>query len=545
MLQKTKTFIMSHKIISGIIFIILVVGIYLIFFKNKTSGETQYVTETVSKGSITTNVTGTGQVEASDTIDLSPKTTGDITSVRVSVGQSIKKGTLIATLDSSDAKMALLNAQINLNNLTKGPDSLTLLQKQNGLTDAYNSGWNTVSSFIDDMAVMVSDLDNIYSGNGYLSYRNTISLTEDGKDKVTLGDNSHYDAKKSIDKVTQLYKSLSRSSSQQEISDLISESYASSLIISNAIKNTQTAFNFVVEDLNSENDSNTSTTRANITSWLTSSNSYVNSLLGAVNSIKENTQSLADTLTGSDSLDIESARLSLQSKQDAYNGTFVYTPFDGVIATLTAQVGQPSGSSIGTIITQKKLATISLNEVDIAKIKLGQKAILTFDAIDGLSITGEVAEIDSVGTVSQGVVSYNVQISLDVDDARVKPGMSVSVTIITDSAQDVIVVPSSAIKTQNGVSYVETFNSPLAPVAIGAQGSPSVTLPTQTEVTVGLVGDTSSEITSGLKEGDIIVTKTIIGTATATKSTTPSILNAVGGGGNRAGAGTGGAAFRQ
>lgn len=56
MLQKTKLFIVSHKIISGIILVLVIVSAYFLFFKNKTSGEVQYITETVSKGSITTNV---------------------------------------------------------------------------------------------------------------------------------------------------------------------------------------------------------------------------------------------------------------------------------------------------------------------------------------------------------------------------------------------------------------------------------------------------------------------------------------------------------
>lgn len=535
MIQKIKTTILSHKIITGIILILIVSGAYFFIFKNKTSGETLYVTSTVKKGSVLVSVTGTGQVEASDTINLNPQTAGDITYVGVKVGESVAKGKLLVSVDSRDAEMALLSAQNSLAKLIKGPDPLTLLQKENGVTDSYNNGWNTVSTFINDMTIMVSNLENIYGGDGYLGYKNTSGLSSSGRTKVVLGENSFYDAKDSIDKTTKLYKSLSRTSSQEEIKNLIDTAYESSKVMSNAIKNTQTAFNYVVDDLNYGNNSETTTTQNNINSWLDSSNNYVNSLLGAINNIKESVISLNDTITGTDPLDIQSAELTVQSKQDAYNGCFIYAPFDGVIATLTAQVGEPSGSSIGTLITKQKLATISLNEVDIAKIKLGQKATLTFDAIDGLTITGVVAEIDSIGTVSQGVVSYDIKISLDVNDDRIKPGMSVSASIITDMAQDVLVVPNSAVKTQNGISYVQTFASELAPIANGAQGSPSAVLPSQVEVGIGLVDDTSTEIISGLKEGDIIVTKTIASTTTA-KTTTPSILNAVGG--NRATAGT-------
>ena len=63
---------------------------------------------------------------------------------------------------------------------------------------------------------------------------------------------------------------------------------------------------------------------------------------------------------------------------------------------------------------------------DFLTIKVGDKATLTFDAVTDLSISGQVAEIDTVGTVSQGVVSYALKIAFDTQDTRVKPGMTVS-----------------------------------------------------------------------------------------------------------------------
>ncbi len=528
MLQKIKIFIGSHKIIIGVAGILLIVGAYFLF-RNKAIGETRYVTEVVKKGNVSVTVTGTGQVEASNTIDLKPKNTGDITYVGVKAGEVVKKGRLIANVDSRDAKIALQNAQISLAKLTKGPDTLTLLQKENSLDESYDNGWNTVSSFITDMTLLVGNLENIYNNDGYLGYNNISSLSSTGKTKVNLAESNYYDAKKSVEEISKLYKSLSRSSGRDEIDELIKKSYESSKIIANAVKNTETAFNYVVEDLEYENNSDTISTRADVTSWMSSSNNYVNNLLSSINNIKEGTQSLKDTVAGPDELDIRSAELSLQSKQYAYNDCFIYAPFDGVVATLTAKVGESSGSSVGTLITKQKLATISLNEVDIAKIKLGQKVDLTFDAIEDLTITGEVAEIDSIGAVSQGVVTYNIKISFDLDDDRIKPGMSVSATIITDNAEGVIAILSSAIKNLRGENYVEIFDSPLTKTAFKTQGSTSITLPKQVKVEIGLVGDINTEIISGLKEGDIIVTKTIIGSTVTAQPTTPSILNAVGG----------------
>jgi HlyD family secretion protein len=202
----------------------------------------------------------------------------------------------------------------------------------------------------------------------------------------------------------------------------------------------------------------------------------------------------------------------------------VPAPFSGTIASVPVQKGDnvSSGTTVATIITSQQVATISLNEVDIAKIQLGQKATLTFDAVADLKITGKVAQIDSIGTVSQGVVNYNVKISFDTTDERIKPGMSVSAAIITNIKQDVLIAPNSAVKNQNGSAYVEMFDNALPAPLAGVQGSPSATPPRQQDVTVGISNDTSTEIISGIKEGDEIVTKTIL--PTTTTMTAPSIF---------------------
>ncbi|MFA6386585.1 MAG: HlyD family efflux transporter periplasmic adaptor subunit [Candidatus Paceibacterota bacterium] len=531
LIQKIKSFISNNKFWSIAILIAIIVIFYFLFFKNKTSTETRYVTNVVSNGSVITSVSGSGQIESSDTVDINAKASGDVISVPVKVGQEVRRGQLIASIDSRDARIALETAQLSLDKL-KTPNTLSVLQKENSTAKAYDDSWNNVSSFVVDMQTIVTGMDSL--NNGYLGYQNKMLLGKAGKSKLDLSEKAYWDAKNSLDSTVSFYKTLSRSSSNSDIEKLTSEALDTAKVISNAVKLTQASFDYTTNDLDQSGTTATATNQEDLTSWTTSVNSYVNSITSSLNSIEEGKQSLADTLSPADPLDLRQSQLNVETKQNAYNDCFVRAPFDGIIATLTAKVGQSASGSIGTLIAKQKIVKIALNEVDIAKIKLGQKATLTFDAIDGLTITGKVDGIDSVGIVSQGVVTYNVLISLDVDDDRVKPGMSVSATIITDTATDVIAVPNSAIKSQGGTSYVEVFDAPLAAATAGVQGSVSGTLPRQVDVTIGLADDTSSEIISGLKVGDIIVTKTIKGTATTvTKSTTPSILGAVSGGGPR------------
>lgn len=228
------------------------------------------------------------------------------------------------------------------------------------------------------------------------------------------------------------------------------------------------------------------------------------------------------------------AQTQVQNAQIAYDNNILKAPFDGQVAQLNSQVGdQVTGSTnIGTVVSQQSLAVISLNEVDVSKIKAGDKATMTFDAIDGLTITGTVAEIDNIGTVSQGVVSYSVKISFDTEDSRVKPGMSVNVSIITDVQADVLAVPSSAVQAQGSQSYVQVLDPKQTQSTTGQTGVSASVPPSRVIVETGASDDTYTQITSGsLNEGDSVVTQTI--NPTATKSTAASATSAlrIGGGG--------------
>ena len=529
MIQKIKNFVLTHKVLSIIILIVIVVGVYFLLKKNANT-ETHYVTEIVKSGSIQTTVTGTGQIEASNTITLNAKASGDITSVNVSAGQAVTKGQLIATVDSRDAKVALETAKIALDKLTN-PNSLTVLQKDNSFTKSYNDGFDTVSSYVTDTTSMIDEVNAIYdTSSGFLGNSNITNTDGIVRNRVNTAEDSFYQAKKSFDNIVKTYKGLSRSSSNDDIEKLVADAYDSAKLMSLAMKNTEGAFNYLVDSLDNPNDSTVTSNRTNISSWVSNTNNYVSNLLSAKNGINESQASI------SDNSDIRSAQLSVQTKQDAYNDCFITAPFDGIVATLTAKVGEPSGSSIGTLITKQKVATVSFNEVDIASIKLGQKANLTFDAIPDLTINGVVSEIDSVGTVSSGVVTYDVKISLNEDNASIKPGMSVNAEIITNYKDNILKVSSSAVKTKNGTSYVEMFATPL-PNSSNSTGAVSPILPKQQEVVTGLSDDTSTEIVFGLNEGDQIISKTIAGTATTKATTAPSILSSIGGkaaSGNRA-----------
>jgi HlyD family secretion protein len=212
------------------------------------------------------------------------------------------------------------------------------------------------------------------------------------------------------------------------------------------------------------------------------------------------------------SLSASSASLDFALQQA--NKRNVMSPINGTVNAVNIKNGDNLGASssnhvapiiVGDLNTLK--AQVQVNEVDIPNVQMGQKATLTFDALPNFTAIGKVEKMDSLGTTTQGVVTYNITIALDSLDQRIKPDMSVTAEIITQVKQDVVIIPLSAVKTQNGSSYVQVLNGQT---------------PDQVPVNVGISNTNSAEITSGIRAGDNVVTQTINSSSASTASTSSS-----------------------
>jgi len=537
--KKTKSYIVTHKTISVIILIVIVLISYWGYKKiTNTSGETRYITSKVEKGTIIVSVTGTGQVSASNQIEVKSKASGDVIYIGVQNGQKVNTGTLIAQLDSKEAQKTVRDAEASLESAKISLEKFKLQNSDENmnadLLKAYDDGFTTVSNAFLDLPSIMTGLENLFSESLLSDNAARVSsdITRDYRDQAEV---LYYTANTAFNKTRINFRKLDRNSEKMDIENIINETYETSKLISDAIKSTRNFVDYLAE--NSNSDSAYTSFQNTLSGYTNTINEHTSNLL----SITTNIKNYKDAFTTTD-LDLQSSELSVKQKENALQDAkdklddyYVRASFGGTIATIDIKKGDSVSSSttIATLITEKQIAEISLNEVDAAKIQIGQKASLTFDAVSDLTISGQVIEIDSVGTVSSGVVNYTIKINFDMNDSRIKPGMSVNATIITEMKQDVLTISSSAIKSQNETSYVETFDTALTTPDEGVQGSISATLPNKKNITIGISDDTMTEIISGLNEGDIVVTKTIKGTATtsSTKST-QSILGsgAMGGG---------------
>lgn len=136
--------------------------------------------------------------------------------------------------------------------------------------------------------------------------------------------------------------------------------------------------------------------------------------------------------------------------------------------------------------------SVSVDESEILSVSVGQSAEVTIDSINGESFTGTVTEIDRAGTSSSGVTTYTAVISLEKTDAMLA-GMSASATIKIDGVENALLIPVDALNRTSSGYYVYTECD-----------EESGTLGGMVEVTAGISNSVYAEITSGLSEGDTV-----------------------------------------
>lgn len=243
------------------------------------------------------------------------------------------------------------------------------------------------------------------------------------------------------------------------------------------------------------------------------------------------------------------AQLSSASLSLSQVSNIITAPITGIVSNLTLTPGLPiissgnssaastdgstasNSQSVGNITLEggSLQAEVALSEIDVTGVKTGgEKVTMTLDAFPNKTFTGKVVSINTNGSVSSGVTTYPAIITFDTAPSNIYPNMAVSAKIITDVKNDVILVPSGAVQTTNGQSSVRVMRNGQV---------------TSVNVEVGSSNDTQTEITSGIQEGDVIVTSTATRNSSqgSQQNTSPFGGRGFGGGGIRTGGGGGGA----
>jgi RND family efflux transporter MFP subunit len=218
-------------------------------------------------------------------------------------------------------------------------------------------------------------------------------------------------------------------------------------------------------------DALTAATNA-VTNSKLSATSQINAAQNQINSAKATLQQTEATLAQQKAkaqpadIDVAKAMLlsaqgSVEAAQTALNNTILKAPVDGTITQVNTKVGQQATAMQAVFVLQNIEALHAeayVSEANVASLKIGQPVDYTFDALGpDKHYTGQIITIDPASTVISGVVNYLVKSSLS-NIPEVKPGMTVNMTVLVASRENVLAIPSSAVINKGGDKYVRVIS---------------------------------------------------------------------------------------
>ncbi|MGB8932400.1 MAG: efflux RND transporter periplasmic adaptor subunit, partial [Anaeromyxobacteraceae bacterium] len=192
---------------------------------------------------------------------------------------------------------------------------------------------------------------------------------------------------------------------------------------------------------------------------------------------------------------LKQAEASLAEAQALVSFATLTAPIDGVIAQVSTQEGETvsAGMSAPTFVTLIDLERLEVaayvDEVDVGRVRVGQRATFSVDAFPGEEFTGAVTAIYPRAVIQSNVVNYITTVAIENPDGKLKPDMTANVTVSLDERKGVLAVPDRALRRERGRTVVYVA------AAGGAGAEPR-------EVKVGLRGGGMAEIVSGLAEGE-------------------------------------------
>jgi len=517
----------------------------------------EYDTQKVERGTLRQTVQVTGEVVSSADIDLKFEAAGRVKSIAVKVGDAVKEGDLLASLDDRNervrvqsASAALQSAQANLDRVLNGATAedirvsevavanaeTSLAQARQSLEDAKASGVASLQKAYGDLGGQMETLflkvssamqtlkNDVYDSSGQLRY--DISSPDYALQSQAL---SAYAAAQGSFSSMQMSITMYRASA----TDADRDSRSAAIIadaktvrdaaqLTNALMQASVPTNgtsqaaFDARRTNVRNawiDLNASVNAAEsqkllVATTIASNTASLNAATQAVRSAEGSLASAQATLAfkkaPATSYDVAAARASVTQASAtlgeaalALDRMRIRAPFPGVIAAVPGRVGTTvTGADVIVKLHGEDVYEVEADvpETDIAKLAVGMKAEMRLDAYgDDVVFAGELASIDTAQTVIQDVVYYKTRFRFVAHDAQVRAGMTASVDVTTVEHHDVLIVPQRSIRED-----LETGKKYVRILVDGAER--------RRDVEIGVRGDDGLiEILSGLSGGEDVI----------------------------------------
>jgi RND family efflux transporter MFP subunit len=496
-------FISQPAVALGGAVLIAAIAVGVTWYTTRVSPTGDYTAAMVAP--ITQEVDVSGPVQGAQTTTLSFQIPGAVASIPIIVGEHVSAGQTLVTLDGGSQAAALLAAQANLQTaqanlaqLTAGTRSQQLTIDQNAVAEDQIALSDAISSayVAADSAVYVA-ADPLFTNPRTASAALTVIVPDQDLANTVVQERI------ALEPVLTAWGAQISSPSfgAGDLSGLATSSVQNLTEVNNFLNDFSSAL-VDVQPSPTLSASALAAYEANITEARTSTAGALSALTGAETSLIAAQGALALAQAGATpqaiaegQAQVSAAQAAVDAAQVVSDETVLVAPISGTITAQNANPGQTVAPGTPLVSMQGDgafEAKVPISDSDIGQVKIGEAVTATFDAYPGVTFPAVITEVDPAATVTNGVSSYMVTATFTSTDPRIQSGLTAYLAIITASAPNAIVIPTSAIisnATSQFVYVKSTGKDVQTPVTVGIQSASGMT-----------------QILSGLSAGEQVLT---------------------------------------
>ena len=471
--------------------------------KMAVQASTQYMETALERRDITNTFSGSGTISAANTYTVKSLVKGTVLTADFEVGDTIEKGTVLYTIDSSDVATSVEKAQLALEQAQRSYDDTAdaqYIRSVIGGTVAsikvkagdYVTAGQEIATVRDDSSLLLTlefpaaDASGFAVGQAAEVILNGTFETLSGTVQAVAGTDTISSGNLLVRTVTIAVKNNGSLTTAQ----------AASAIINGVSALASARFDYQHQQTVTATTSGTVAAVCVKEGTAIEANTAIVQLSGT--ELSRQVQSAADSLLN--------AQLSMSDTQKQMENYTITSPISGTVIQKNVKAGDTVGTDTTaseTLCTIYDLSylemTLNVDELEILSIKEGQTVTITADAISDRTFTGVVTSVSAAGTTTGGTTTYPVTIRID-DTGDLLPGMNATAEIEVSSASNALAVPNGSVVRGNYV--LVTKDSPSAANAVQDMTAPDGYV--YVKITTGTSDNDSIEVTGGLQEGDTI-----------------------------------------